>query len=499
MKSFNSFVSVISEAEEKQKQKQKINISKEILPMKPESKPEEPKKTPVQKSVSKKKAEAIKKGYVSPEGRVQEKGVIVNRIRSGALGYGDKGKDPTKYGINPGDVAREKSTLFKRAVSPSKPERTAARKEIKTAISSIEKRYPGSTQRTGTSFRGFSRSVGYTPSKQDISILQRMARPETTGSSAASLSRQLGQGSLNRAQAAADAARDIVAEPKKQENQAVKRTINRTKAFSDLQKAIDKSDIKLPKPGITKSQVQPKPSKTPTEVIAQTKATERQTSLDLGSTRTTAKPTPPSGSALSVTEPKAATKPAKVKSPTPVRPKIQPKPSTSLKSTVASQSRGLKNIARVSSGIAAYMDFKKGRGDVLAKGGGNKRADAAGVFRAAGGFLGGAAGFAAGTPLGPVGQTVGGTTGYMKGAEMGTKLFDRLTGKAGDKVTSKSVLKNIKSTYRDVVPQSVRQNVPSVAKKGFTDFYNQAVPFVKKGYKAYRRFTKIQDLTGGDK
>jgi len=497
MKSFNSFVSIISESEEKQRRK--INISKEILPMKPESKSEEPKKTPEQKSVSKKKAEAIKKGYVSPEGRVQERGVVVNRIRAGALGYGDKGKDPTKYGINPGDVAKDKSTLFKRAVSPSKPERTAARKEIKTAISSIERRYPGATQRTGTSFRGFSRSVGYIPSKQDILILQRMARPETTGSSAAALSRQLGQGPSNRAQAAADAARDIVAEPQRQAKQATQRVVNKTKAFGDLQKAIDKSDIKLPQPKISKAQVQPKPSKSPTEVIAQTQATKRQTSLDLGSTRTTAKPTPPSGSALTVTEPKAGTKPAKVKSPTPVKPKVQPKPSTSLKSTVASQSRGLKNIARVSSGLAAYMDFKKGRGDVLAKGGGNKRADAAGVFRAAGGFLGGAAGFAAGTPLGPVGQTVGGTTGYMKGAEMGTKLFKRLTGKAGDKVTSKSVLKNIKSTYRDVVPQSVRQNVPGVAKKGFTDFYNQAVPYVNKAYKAYRRFNTVSNLTGGDK
>jgi len=159
---------------------------------------------------------------------------------------------------------------------------------------------------------------------------------------------------------------------------------------------------------------------------------------------------------------------------------------------------GMKALARGASAFAAYTDFKGGRKEVLDQGGGNRRADAAGAFRAVGGFLGGGLGFTAGTPAGPVGQTVAGTLGYQKGAEMGTKLFKRLTGKAGDKVTSQSVLKNIKSTYRDVVPQSVRQNVPDVVKKGFADFYNQAVPFIKKGYKAYRRYNKISDLTGGD-
>ena len=167
--------------------------------------------------------------------------------------------------------------------------------------------------------------------------------------------------------------------------------------------------------------------------------------------------------------------------------------------SAVSNARGMKALARGASAFAAYTDFKGGRKEVLDQGGGNRRADAAGVFRAAGGFLGGGLGFAAGTPAGPVGQTVTGTLGYQKGADLGTKLFKRLTGKPGDRVTSQSVLKNLKSTYKDVVPQTVRQNVPDVAKKGFTDFYNQAIPFAKKAYKAYRRFNKINDLTGGDK
>ena len=97
------------------------------------------------------------------------------------------------------------------ATSPLKPERKAARKEIKTAVKSIEKRYPGATERTGTSFRGFSRSVSTPkPSPQDISTLQRMARPETSLKSAQSLSVKLGgTGAGKRAQAASDAAKDI--------------------------------------------------------------------------------------------------------------------------------------------------------------------------------------------------------------------------------------------------------------------------------------------------
>ena len=109
MKSFQNFAYTITEAEERVKTNPaKLNVSQPILPMQPEgetapSKPASPKKkTSKPAGTSKPKGsrvEAIKKGYASPEGRVQERGVITNRIRAGALGYGDAGKDPSKYGI----------------------------------------------------------------------------------------------------------------------------------------------------------------------------------------------------------------------------------------------------------------------------------------------------------------------------------------------------------------------------------------------------------------
>lgn len=268
MKSFQNFADNLVEAEAKQKTKVNV-IAPEILPMQPEGETASPKTKTVKqsevsadiksKSVEKKKAEAIKKGYVSPEGRVQERGVITNRIRAAALGYGDKGKDPTKYGINPAEVSKNKTTLFQRALSSSRPERRSARREIKKAVRSIETRYPGSTERTATSFRGFSRGVGYTPSKSDISTLQRMARPETTSQAAARLASQLGTGSGKRAQAASDAAKDIAAEPKRQAQQAVKRASKKAAGFADLQKAIDDTGSSRPRKKIVTKQSKPAP------------------------------------------------------------------------------------------------------------------------------------------------------------------------------------------------------------------------------------------------
>ena len=225
MKSFQNFAYNIVEAE--QKTKTRITVSgPEILPMQPETETSKPrgKKTKVvkqsevsadikSKAAERKRLEAIQKGYISPEGRVQEKGVLTNRIRASALGYGDPGKNPAKYGINPANVASEKGTLFKRAVSPLKVERRAARSEIKRGVKSILKNYP---VQSGTSFRGFSRSVSQTPpSRSDISTLHRMARPQTSSQSAAALSGQLGIGAGRRAQAASDAAKDIASYEKR--------------------------------------------------------------------------------------------------------------------------------------------------------------------------------------------------------------------------------------------------------------------------------------------
>ena len=277
----------------------------------------------------------------------------------------------------------------------------------------------------------------------------------------------------------------------------MERLRRQNKGERDLLAAIDDVDTKPSgrqgsqgrRPAVSTSQ-------TPSQVVANTQQSQRisQAKAEVPTKITPGKTKPGTGLYTPPVKPAkttAASGPAPLKPPKAKSPKV--------KTPTVKTPSGMKALARGASAFAAYTDFKGGREATLAQGGGNRRADAAGAFRAAGGFIGGGLGFAAGTPAGPVGQTVAGTLGYQKGADMGTKLFKRLTGKAGDKVTSQSVLKNIKSTYRDVVPQSVRQNVPDVAKKGFADFYNQAVPFIKKGYKAYRRFNTVNNLTGGDK
>ena len=213
MKSFQNFAKTIVEQEQERTKITQRGLQWQI-PTEPQSAAPKPIKKPKvikqsEVSAANKRTEAIRKGYVDQGGRVQERGVVTNRIRASALGYGDAGKDPSRYGINPSKVAAEKGTLFKRATSPLKAERRAARSEIKSAVRSIEKRYPGATQRTDTSFRGFSRGVDYKPTQGDMTTLQRMARPETSPRSAAFLSGQLGTGAGRRAQAAADAAKDI--------------------------------------------------------------------------------------------------------------------------------------------------------------------------------------------------------------------------------------------------------------------------------------------------
>ena len=166
---------------------------------------------------------------------------------------------------------------------------------------------------------------------------------------------------------------------------------------------------------------------------------------------------------------------------------------------------GLKTLARGASAFAAYTDFNRGRQDVLARGGGNRRADAEGAVRAASSFVGGGLGFALGTPLGPVGQTVTGTLGYQKAGDAGVKLFRAATGSPGQKVTMKSVEKNLKNIYRQSAPEPVKNVVnqvraatPEPVKKTLRQFVGDTVRFGAKLYKAKRRFDRITDLTQGE-
>jgi hypothetical protein len=178
---------------------------------------------------------------------------------------------------------------------------------------------------------------------------------------------------------------------------------------------------------------------------------------------------------------------------------VAPRVSTSTTNAAAASAKSFRRMARVGGLFATGVTIKNVRDQALASGAGRRRADLEGLAAGIGGSLASTAAIAAATPTGPVGQAVAGTAAFQPGADFARGIVRRLAGKPGDAVTKKSVLKNIKSTYRDVVPQSVRQNVPDVAKKGFTDFYNQAVPFANKLYKGYRRFKRVSDLTGGDK
>ena len=90
MSALDRFSELLEARERLKKSTPKINVSKPILPMQPEgevkpSGPKPVKQSEVSASIKKKAADtsreaAIKKGYVSPEGRVQEKGVVTNRI-----------------------------------------------------------------------------------------------------------------------------------------------------------------------------------------------------------------------------------------------------------------------------------------------------------------------------------------------------------------------------------------------------------------------------------
>ena len=473
MKSFQNFAYTITEAEERVKTNPaKLNVSQPILPMQPEgetapSKPASPKKkTSKPAGTSKPKGsrvEAIKKGYVSPEGRVQERGVITNRIRAGALGYGDAGKDPSKYGINPVEVSKEKGTLFARATSPLKKEKRVARSEIKKAVKSIEKRYPEATQR-GTSFRGFSRSVSTPkPSPQDISTLQRMARPETSLKSAQSLSVKLGgTGAGKRAQAASDAAKDIKSYEKQRGFHS--RVLQAIKELPP-----EKPEVKIPKP-TTKPKI---------DVKAKPVA---PSSVTLSLTRPEV-PKVSKGPSLSVSTPKPTTTAANIEKVGKSLLKQMRADKTAEKAAKAvATAKAWKAAGGLASGVAAAYDAKTGYERAKAAGASERRALGSGAARAVGGLLGGAVGSTVGSVAGLPGAIVGGTAGYTAGSELASRAYNKVTGPLGKKLTTQGVLTNI----RTAVPKEVRAQIPTNIRKGFTDF-------VKSAGRTYGNWSRSQE------
>lgn len=192
------------------------------------------------------------------------------------------------------------------------------------------------------------------------------------------------------------------------------------------------------------------------------------------------------------------TKPVTVAAPKASKPStrsVAPRVSTSTTNAAASV-KSFRTMARVGGLFATGLTVKNVRDQALASGAGRRRADLEGLAAGIGGSLASTAAITAATPTGPVGQAVAGTAAFQPGADFARGIVRKLAGKPGDAVTKKSVLKNIKSTYREVVSKDIRKQVPGQVKQGFTTFYNKAVPFANKLYKGYRRFERVSDLTG---
>lgn len=446
MKSFQNFAYNIREAEEKTKTRVTVS-GPEILPMQPETETSKPrgKKTKrvkqsevsadiKSKAAERKRLEAIQKGYISPEGRVQEKGVLTNRIRASALGYGDPGKNPAKYGINPANVASEKGTLFKRAVSPLKVERRAARSEIKRGVKSILKNYP---VQSGTSFRGFSRSVSQTPpSRSDISTLHRMARPQTSSQSAAALSGQLGTGAGRRAQAASDAAKDIASYEK--------RSAYHKRILKALDNLPPEPTSTSTKPKITGNvEAPPKPSRVTTNLTT--------------TPRDTAK-------AAQQVEKQAAKQLTKG-------------------GALAKTFKGAVKIAGpVGSAIEAGLAYKQQR----AKGSGRLRSAGAGAASVAGGSLGGIVGSAVAGP-------VGGLVGYGLGSYAGQKAFDVAAGANAKERAAMAQINRERQAGKSIVGTGGRTTFSS---KGKDVFMSTGTPGARKTVQLAKTSVVKDPVTG---
>lgn len=489
MKSFKDFANnIVVERVVKTAQKPvTIDITKPILPMQGGESgvsQAEVSKTNTEKlaqrALDKKRAEAIKKGYVDPTtGRVQERGVVTNRIRAAALGYGDAGKDPTKYGINPGEVAREKSTLFQRAVDPSRRVRRAARSEIRAGIQSIEKRYPGATVNPNpTPFRGFSARAGYSgPSRSDLETLQRQARPTTSTSSSETIRQTLRNTPRGKAAdaaffkslgtpeevaaAAQDAAIDMQTDNKSGRTTPGGRPVPQVRRSN--------TNVVPPTP----------PAPTPAKVQPRTSGPKVTTNTSVQSWQGPTK-----------AEPAPVKQPVATKAPVAATPQTSPTSSKDLAKQIGKEVRKTLDTNRAATRAAstrAWTKAGKGLGilgaglegkyaydTAKAAGASTKRAVGAGLARAAGGLLGAAVGAVGGSVAGPVGSIAGGTLGYTQGADKATKLYNRITGDPNKKVTTQSVIRNVGNLYREKVPTSVRAKVPEGVKRTFKDFMLKA-------------------------
>jgi len=235
----------------------------------------------------------------------------------------------------------------------------------------------------------------------------------------------------------------------------------------------------------------------PVKVIDITNKPKVTTSLPQAKTTKVSLPKPPKPTLKSkvVTPTVTAVKPKELKVPKPAAPKIKPlsatrttqsqrladtvvKAAKQVRSEIAAEKaaeraklmKGVGAAGKVLGVVGTGIEAKKGYDIAKAMGSSEKRSVGAGAARAIGSGLGGVVGGTLGSVAGPIGSAVGATAGLTIGAELGSKAYDVITGDPKKKVTTQGVLSNI----RKAVPQSVRAQIPSDVRKGFTDFVKSA-------------------------
>ena len=206
-----------------------------------------------------KQQQAQAKGYRTPEGNISQRGVENYATRRGAMGYGDPGKDPSKYGVDPRQAAADARERTRTASQGVGAERRAARRGIKIDVAKIEKNYPAPKPATGSqsSFSQFSRRASGITS--DIKTGRaNISTPEMSVKDA-KFFKSLESDPVKRTAAKIDAAIGQQADDLLGKKGPQAPTGYRQQGLKDLSKAIDDLDTPSSKPQVKPSQPAPAP------------------------------------------------------------------------------------------------------------------------------------------------------------------------------------------------------------------------------------------------
>ena len=206
-----------------------------------------------------KQQQAQAKGYRTPEGNISQRGVETYATRRGAMGYGDPGKDPSKYGVDPRKAAEASRERTRTASQGVGAERRAARRGIKIDVAKIERNYPSPKPATGSQsgFSQFSRKASGITS--DIKTGRaNISTPEMSVKDA-KFFKSLEPDPVKRTTAKIDAAIGQQADDLMGKKGPQAPTGYRQQGLKDLSKAIDDLDTPSSKPQVKPSQPAPAP------------------------------------------------------------------------------------------------------------------------------------------------------------------------------------------------------------------------------------------------